>query len=175
MPTASVSKNVSMPTPHESSVIRSPRDADDVRQAWKRAAKQQDQIRGNQQSVENLTRLVEKIRRRILGGSVAGAVGWHRPSNRKYEVDPTFNYDESSVIHIQPTDSLVTAGIRDAANPTGALVQSCAGYWVATQDVPAKTTVSGNDVWNLPQYPLPVPTDIDDPTNFWIYLGEAMP
>jgi hypothetical protein len=102
-------------------------------------------------------------------------VYWHKPSNGKYEVDPTYEYSEGSVVHIQPTDALVTTGIRDAANPMGGLVTSCAGFWVATQTVPAKITVSGNDVWNLPQYPLPNATNIDDPLNFWLYLGEAMP
>ena len=103
---------------------------------------------------------------------VAAISGWHKQST--YEVDPTIAYGDQVVIHIQPTHALVVTGIRDAANPTGGLVTSCAGFWVSTQPVPAKTTVSGNDVWNLPQFPLPVPTNIDDPANFWIYLGETM-
>lgn len=102
--------------------------------------------------------------------SRAGFTGWHFEST--IEVDDTRRYPAQTVIHIQPTNALVTTGIRDAANPTGPLVTACAGYWVATQAVPAKKSVSGNDVWNLPQYPYPVPTNMDDPANFWIYLGE---
>lgn len=101
----------------------------------------------------------------------AGALaGWHFES--KIEVDPTRAYPAQSVIHIQPTHALVTTGIRDAANPSGGLVTSCAGFWVATQNVPPQTTSGGHDVWNLPQWPLPVSTDFDDPGNFWLYLGE---
>jgi hypothetical protein len=95
---------------------------------------------------------------------------WHFES--KIEADNTKNYPAQSVIHIQPTDALVTTGIRDAANPSGPLVKSCAGYWVSTQAVAAKKTVGGNDVWNLPQYPYPNAANMDDPANFWIYLGE---
>jgi len=103
--------------------------------------------------------------------SAARAIsGWHFES--KIEADNTKNYPAQTVIHIQPTDALVTTGIRDAANPSGPLVKSCAGYWVSTQAVAAKKTVGGNDVWNLPQYPYPNAANMDDPANFWIYLGE---
>lgn len=101
-----------------------------------------------------------------------GRRGWHFED--KIEVDNTKSYPKQTVIHIQDTHSLVTAGIRDAADPDGGLVTACAGFWVSTQAVPAKTTVDGNDVWNLPQYPYPEPTDMDDPANFWIYLGEVI-
>ena len=100
---------------------------------------------------------------------------WHRPLNGRYEVDPTFSYDKDSLIHIQATNALVTTGIRDAANPTGGLVSSCAGWWLANKDVPAQTTVSGNLVWNVPHYPIPTPTNFDDAANFWHYLGETIP
>lgn len=100
----------------------------------------------------------------------SGLLGWH--FENKIEADNTRGYPAQTVIHIQPTDALVTTGIRDAANPSGGLVTSCAGFWVSTQFVPSKTVVSGNDVWNLPQWPMPVPTNFDDPANYWIYLGE---
>lgn len=109
---------------------------------------------------------------KVSGGRGGGGVAWH--FGTKIEVDNTQTYPSQTVIHIQSTDALVTTGIRDAANPTGGLVTSCAGFWVSTQTVPAKTQVDGNDVWNLPQYPYPEPTDMDDPTNFWIYLGEVV-
>ena len=121
------------------------------------------------------------MRRRMLGGQSPPPVSfWHKPTNSKYEVDPIYSYNEGSVIHIQPTSSLVTTGVYDAfyliANPDGSvpgsLIPSCAGYWVAIQNVPAQVTISSKTFWNLPQYPYPVPTDIDDASNFWIYLGE---
>jgi hypothetical protein len=158
----------------EGTGLSSERDSRNNSQLWKKGEISAGQIESLAQAVQKISREVAKQRRRIVGGG-GGKSGWHKPNNNKYEVDATVAYDEGSVIHIQPTDSLVTTGIRDAAHPTGALVTSCAGYWVSTQDVPAKTTVSGNDVWNLPQYPIPVPTNVDDATNFWIYLGEAMP
>lgn len=99
-----------------------------------------------------------------------GISGWHFES--KIEMNNTNSYPAQTIIHIQPTHDLVVTGIRDAANPTGPLVTSCAGYWISTQAVSAKKTVGGNDVWNLPQDPYPDPTDLDNPANFWIYLGE---
>ena len=103
------------------------------------------------------------------------AAGIHRPGNGLYEVDPTYPYDRDSLIHIQPSHALVGTGIRLPSAPTGALVQACAGWWIANQDVPAQATVSGNLVWNVPQWPLPVPTNVDDLANFWSpYLGEVV-
>lgn len=113
------------------------------------------------------TRFHTKLPAQSQGGS-----GWI-PRNGKYEVDNTNPYAANNVIHIQPTHDLVITGIRDAANPTGPLVMSKRGYYVSTRPVSAKTTVGGNDVWNLPQFPLPNPDNIDDPLNFWIYLGET--
>lgn len=105
-------------------------------------------------------------------GGASGDV-WHFEG--KIEVDPNNTYPAQSVIHIQDTHDLVTTGIRDAANPSGGLVTSCPGYWVSTQSVPPKTTVDGNEVWNLPQYPEPNQSNKDDPLNFWLYLGETPP
>ena len=99
-----------------------------------------------------------------------GVTGWHFES--KIEVDQTKSYPEQTVIHVQASSALVTTGITDLANPTGGLVTSCPGLWVSTQAVPAAAMVSGTLCWNLPQFPMPVPTNYDDPTNFWIYLGE---
>lgn len=86
----------------------------------------------------------------------------------KIEADPSLDYPAQTVINIQATDSLVTVGIRDAANPSGPLIKSFPGLWVSRQQVPAKTIISGNEVWNLPQLPLPSPLNYDDPANFWI-------
>jgi hypothetical protein len=109
------------------------------------------------------------VLRRAAG---SGGTGWFFGSKIELGVAPYPYFQAQQVIHIQPTHVIVTTGIVDAAKPTGPLVTSCAGYWVAKQMVPAQTTVGGVSVWNLPQYPYPMPTNMDDPTNFWIYLGE---
>jgi hypothetical protein len=182
MATVSAQTNLTLPKGHESSSLRSHRDSDDARSQWKRHNQIAKQVKSAMEALDQQARLLEKMRRRILGGAGGATGGWHKPTNSLYEADPTYSYDEGSVIHIQATDALVTTGIRDASNliadpsgATGSPITSCAGFWVATQDVPAKTNVGGNDFWNLPQFPLPVPTNIDDPTNFWIYLGDITP
>lgn len=169
-PTATQSRVVALPDGHETSALASPRESNSVQRLYQKLNRTNVQHDSNSQAIQNLTRTVEKIRRRILGGGVAQSLSWHFED--KIEVDPTKSYPAQTVIHIQPTHDLVTTGIRDAAAPSGGLVKSCTGYWVSTQAVPAKTTVSGNDVWNLPQYPYPKPTNLDDASNFWIYLGE---
>ena len=168
MPTITAQTVLVLPKAHESSSLRSPRDSDDVRRQWSRANAANQQSQSNTQAVAALSRKVEGLRRRMLGG-VPTVTGWHFED--KIEVDPTLNYPAQSVIHIQATHTLVVNGIRDAANPVDP-IKSSSGWWVSTQDVTAKHTVSGNEVWNLPQYPLPVPTDLDDPSNFWIFLGD---
>ena len=90
------------------------------------------------------------------------------------EVDETYTFPRrGGVIHIQASHYLVTTGIRDAANPTGPKVKSCAGIWFSTRNVPAKTKIGGNDVWNVPKWPMSNPSDLDDPVNYWYYLGEV--
>lgn len=69
MATCAPSKIVTMPRPSESSTLRSPRDRDDVRQGWKYSLKQREQVGADRVAVEQLARQVEKMRRRILGGS----------------------------------------------------------------------------------------------------------
>jgi hypothetical protein len=98
--------------------------------------------------------------------------GWYFGNKIELPTAPYPSFNAQQVIHIQPTHDIVVTGIHDAANPTGAIVKSCAGLWVATQNVPPQTTASGHPVWNLPQYPYPNPLNLDDPLNFWYYLGE---
>lgn len=99
-----------------------------------------------------------------------GISGWH--FEKTIEVDPTKTYPAQTVIHVQPTHAIVTTGIRDAANPTGDVIHSKPGFYISTQAVSPKKTVSGHDVWNLPQFPLPTPDNLDDKTNFWIFFGD---
>jgi hypothetical protein len=99
-----------------------------------------------------------------------GASGFRFAKPR--EGDPTKSYKFEECVHFATTSALVTTGIIDLADQSGGdetthLKLVPAGLWVALQAVPAKTTVSGHDVWNLPQWPLPVPDDLDNPSNFW--------
>ena len=150
---------------------RSTRDSDSVPRWWSKINALIFTVSQLAKSQEALQMQVAKMRRRIVGGG-GNMTGWHKPSSSLYEVDSTFSYDEGSVIHIQPTHALVTTGIRDAANPSGGLVKSKSGMWVAIRDVPPQTTVSGNPVWNLPQWPMPNLLNYDDPLNFWLFLGD---
>jgi len=51
----------------------------------------------------------------------------------------------------------------------GTTKKAAAGWWVAMQDVPAASTGG----YNVPQSPMPMPTNMDDPTNFWMPLGSG--
>jgi len=173
MPSVAITPRPPVQFFHESSRLRSPRDSDDSRKQWIRNKQISTSVESQLQAVNQMIRKVEALRRRILGGAGQATTGWHFEDT--IEVDPQNDYPAQSIIHIQATHDLVTTGIRDAANPGGGLITSLSGFWVSTQDVPAQSTSGGNDVWNLPQYPLPNPDDLDDATNFWIYLGDICP
>lgn len=163
-------------SPHfrEASGQRSPRDSD----ALGRAHLKHEQHTFNGVALGHAVRQIQsqlqRLRMRGSGGQ-SGISGFHKPSNGKYEADPTVFYDAQTWVYISPTSSLVVTGIRDASNPSGPLIKSCAGWWLALQDVNPKTVVSGNDVWNLPQSPLPSVTApiMDQPLNFWEYMGKT--
>jgi len=63
------SAKIVLPTPHEGSPQRVARDASDVSQQWKQVSKALDQIRNLHAVVETQSQTINKIRRRILGGS----------------------------------------------------------------------------------------------------------
>lgn len=181
----SPSRNVTLPGSSEHSALASPREPQSPLRQWQKANRANVQGDSDKQAIALLAREVQKLRRRILGGGSQQTPGWHKPLRGQYELPaaPYPDYEEGAVIHIQPTHSIVTSGIYDAiqlvSDPTGAttgsLITSCAGYWVAIKSVPSMQTVGGNTFWNLPQYPMPVDTNVDDETNFWIYLGETLP
>ncbi len=109
---------------------------------------------------------------KVKPGNPPGSKGWFFGDKIELPAAPYGSFPAQQVIHIQKTHAIVTAGIRDAANPTGPVVMARAGLWVAAQSVPGQVTVSGNPVWNLPQWPMPNPANYDDLLNFWIFLGE---
>jgi len=160
--------HANQPKYHEGSPMRSVRDADSNAKMWQRVKTNQGQSNVSISALQQLQRQVAQLRRRIVGGG-GGVTGWHFAD--KFEVNPTLDYDKGSVIHIQPTSTLVTTGIKDLAHPTNPVVKSSPGWWEAMQDVPAKVTISSVDYWNLPQAPMPVDTNMDDPANFWMSIG----
>ena len=156
---------------HQGSALRSVRDSDNVDKQWLKTKDLAKAINSIAQAAEQTQKQVNKMQRRMLG-AVHPIYAWHKPENGLFEVNADWNYSEGSVIHIQSTNGLVITGIHDRANPSGSMKQSCPGLWVAMQDVPAQVTISGVLQWNLPQWPLPVPTNYDDPANYWLYLGD---
>jgi hypothetical protein len=96
--------------------------------------------------------------------------GWHFES--KIELDPTVSYPAQSVVHIQSTSTLVTTGYPKPSAPAGAVVKAKPGIWVSIRSIPAKALVGAVNVYDVPQWPLPVATNLDDETNFWLYLGD---
>ena len=112
------------------------------------------------------------VRAHVKNPGFGAIPGWFFGQKIELPTAPYPTFQQQQLIHIQSTHDIVINGIFDLANPTGPKVTSCAGLWVATQFVPAQTSVSGVQCWNLPQYPMPVPADYDNPTNFWIYLGD---
>jgi hypothetical protein len=155
----------------EGSALASSRDDRNNSLLWKKVRTAANQQHASVGQVQKVSREVAKLRRRIVGGG-SGPSGWFFGTKIELPAAPYPSFAAQQVIHIQATNGIVSTGIRDAANPSGPVLTSCPGLWVATQSVPGQSTVGGNPVWNLPQYPMPVPTNYDDPTNFWIYLGE---
>lgn len=176
MPTVSAQTNLTLPHGHESSAQRSHRDSDDARSQWKRHNQLAKQVKSAMEAVEQQSRMMEKMRRRILGGSGAAAeiVGWQQPYK---ELDPTLVVPNGTFVYISPSNTIVTTGLTDAVSM--ATVKSVAGIWEAAQDVPAKTST-----YNVPQLPYPdatgTPTgsagnvkgDLDGANVFWIHHQE---
>lgn len=91
---------------------------------------------------------------------------WNDPIELPVAPYPAFK--KGAWIHIQSSHAICSTGIHDPANPTGAVIKSPGNVIaIAMRDVPAQTTASGNNVWNAPQWPLPVASNLDDATNYW--------
>ena len=97
MPYAGPSLSVPIHSPREGSVLRPESDPEDVRQLGKHMAAMQRQNRDVAQSVNSLKRVVEIIRRRILGGGGAGGVG----GSFRGEYDPTASYAVQDIVVIR--------------------------------------------------------------------------
>lgn len=183
MPQANISKAIPLATPHESTNLRPARDADDPRQAWKRLSSQRGQVMNDANSLQQLIRKVEMMRRRILGGGQGGS-GWDWAYPDHKELDTTLSYPKGKFVYISALNTLVTAGMTDIIS--NATVVSCEGYWYANQDIPAAT----GGKFNMPVFPYPsglgatAPSgtplmgDLDTlsgslPAIYWIYFGQV--
>lgn len=89
-----------MSVPREGSALRPARDPDDVRQQHKRVAAHREQVLSERVAVENLTRKVESIRRRILGGATNPAT--NAAGTFRGEFDPTavYNLQDITIISL---------------------------------------------------------------------------
>jgi hypothetical protein len=170
-----------LPSFSEGSSLASPRDSRATAVQWKKNRDVVEYLITAMDGLQKSMRAMSRQKRVRNGGGSLLQPGWHKPANEKYEVDPTFSYDEGSIIHIQSTDPLVTTGVYDAAQlvadpsgaTTGLLITSCAGMWVARKDVPAQVTIGGNTFWNLPQWPLPDGATWDGDSTYWLYRGDV--
>ena len=86
----------------------------------------------------------------------------------KIEVDTSTSYDEQTVINIQASHTLCTAGVID--RDSGVLTKANPGQYYSRQSVDA---IGSDGQWNVPINPPPVPTNFDDDLNFWIPLGSS--
>jgi hypothetical protein len=160
--------------------MRSPRDANDVRQAWKNEKKLREQLQSALNQIEIVTRTVEKMRRRILGGaSSPSGSGWQWQTPKK-ELDGTIlipgpnSKGISTAVYISPQNPLVTIGATQLTPGDffGINVMAEPGVWIAAQDVPPDTG-SGYFVPQIPPQ-LGVPSgsplsgDADGTNVYWI-------
>jgi len=172
MPTVASNRNVSLPTPHESSSLRPARDSDDLRQAYKRQIKHREQVSGDRVAVDQLTRQVEKIRRRILGGAAGSSpAGWFWiKGKRKY--NPTVDsYKESQIVKILNDDDVVVTGL--VCTGSAIPVKATPGKWVALQAVPVLKNDGTDNPAMIPQLPMPAGTDPDNAGNYWEFISPA--
>lgn len=174
MPTATTSKSVPMRQTRESSVYRVSKDRDDVRQQWKQSNKDRDQLRDALLSVEQLTRKIEAIRRRILGGSGGGGgFPWQIPNK---ELDPTVAVGIGIAVFLSPKNPLCQMGMIDLIS--GANVVAMPGTWISLKAIPAQVIIASVPKYNVPKMPTPgVPAgtplagDLDGAPAYWDLLG----
>jgi hypothetical protein len=150
-----------VPKAHESSQLRSPRDSDSVNRQWRRHNATHIQESSNTNAIQVLNQKVEKIRRRILGGSGTAFSGWFWTSGQRV-FDISQSYNVNQVVYIPPDSALVTIGIDN----DGETIFAVPGLWVATQDTDGTTAT-------LPQWPYPVADNPDSSSNYWWLISPA--
>lgn len=149
------------PKAHEASPLRSPRDSDSVNRQWIRNNTTNAQESANTNAIAVLNRRVERIRRRVLGGSPSGVAGWFWVDDKRL-FDDTEVYKKNQVVYIAPDDTLVTIGY----DLDGTTIFAVAGLWVALQD-------TDGTVAQLPRWPYPVADNPDSTSNYWWLISAA--
>lgn len=159
--------NVSLPKGYESSSLRSPRDSDSPQKVWQRNNRTLIQNRSDSQAIDQLTRELSKLRRRILGGSGQSTEQW-----------PPVLYDKSSGyaagdwVWVKPDNTAVTSGAIDA--DTGLLSYAVPGLWRCTQSNSPTTIVVGitpTTAYHLPQLPYPTSDDVTASNVYWAFIS----
>lgn len=97
MPTIGTSKAVQLSQPTEGSRLNTGHEKSDVRQRWKDVVKQTDQTQSDRQLLNALTRKVEMMRRRMLGG---GSTQGTTLLSIRGEYDPTATYNPADLVVI---------------------------------------------------------------------------
>jgi hypothetical protein len=125
MPTVSPATNLPLKGFYESSVLRPSRDSGDVRQAWKKSKEMLEQIRSLVNEAELELRKLERMRRRILGGSgstssTGGFAG---------EWDPNRAYTAGQIVVITSGSNAGAYGCNQSN--TGQAPYAGGGYWTA--------------------------------------------
>jgi len=156
---------------HESTSMRSVRDSDANAKQWQKSKIISRSFNSINQATEQNTRQIQKLKRRIVGGSDnTGNAGWYWESDKRLYGNPTVNsYTENQVVKILETDAIVTTGIVCTGSVTP--VMATAGKWVCLQDVP----VLKNDGTDNPAYIPSLPAvsgslDPDNSGNYWEFL-----
>lgn len=159
MPTATPSRQLVATPSHEGSQFRPTKDSDDVRQQWKRNEVLRKIIGGQNDSINQITRTVEKLRRRILGGSGSASGGGFVE-----EYDETKTYQEGEIVKI--TTSRVISGITLLPGVYAVNKKETdrnAVVWAGA------VTYSAGNTNTLPQYPIPAGTVFWNP--LVVYCG----
>jgi hypothetical protein len=165
-----------LPRGSEMSILASPREPNSLLRGYRRENVRSSQIKSSDDSVNQLSKKVENMRRRILGGSSQPFTLWQTPNR---ELDPTVSVASGTFVYISPGNPLVTVGLTDLVSTT--LLQAMPGIWQAVQDVPAEAAVDGVMSYNMPQVVptgsvtgTPLKGDADNSGLFWIPWASIM-
>jgi hypothetical protein len=161
----SPSRNLTLPKGHEASPLRSPRDSDNPLKLWQKINQHVRQMESMVQVVDQLSKNIEKNRRRILGGQG----GSSSISCQLYGNPTTQSYTVGTFYKLLDTDFAVTNGYVCAGSETP--VKATAGKWLCLKSVP----VLLNDGTDLPNYipTLPAASGSLDPSNagnYWEFF-----
>lgn len=126
MPHASPSRNVSLPISHEHSRLASMRESDSPLKQGIKANRSGSQQDSDKQAIQALARIVEKLRRRILGGAGSGTSA----SQFRGEYDPNATYNLNDEVVISAGINQGTFILITSAATTGVPPYTGGGIWM---------------------------------------------